>query len=498
MDETASVRASWDWLQEIFKNWVSWVREHLLLTLLLSTAAFALGWAWNTYVMAVGLEGSSPGGQRTIATAQGETFNALFWLLLFGLVSGLVTYGWQRGWKQTLQDLAVLPRRLYEALDTDISSTAALLLWGAAVALVTASLITSAVSLALGLVLVTLAATPVGVIVNFAVIRLWRGLTGVAAPQKDAGAVALSGPFLVMVGEAFGLFVDWGVDSWLFSLVVGILAGGGSLLLARRGQGVLTGMFVLGMALPLLSLAHGGRAWADDGGWAECITDSGEFCQDAGFSGFLAWFGSDGASTVMAYASIGGAFSGIGTAIGVGVGAAAATVGAGPTASADRSGPSGSSAKLAKLAGPSVAGTAAGSASAAASEGAAWDRVATADSQSDRESVRAAGAGPEAASGVGAEAETGPGPDRAFDEPTEAVDGRVADAGPANVLPDPPERSRSAAAEGPGSEGLASTQAPDSSGPVPDQGASVADYQDVLPEPPDRDEDEDDEEPTAR
>jgi hypothetical protein len=489
MDETTSARASWDWLGEIFSGWLRWVREHLLITIVLSAAAFVFGWLWNVYVMAVRLDGSDPGGERTVATAQGRPFNAFFWVLLFSLLTGLVTYGWQRGWKQMGEDFRVLPRRFAKALSGDMEASTALLLWGVGVALVTSTVITSAVSLALGLVLVTLAATPLGVIVNFAVIRLWRGLTGVASPESGTDVTAFAGPFLMMVGEGFGLFVDWGANSWVFSLVVGILAGGGSLVLGRRGHaGVVAGMCLVGATI-LLGLAHSHPASADDGGWSECITDSGEACQ--GLGGLFAWFGSDGASTVMSYALLGGIFSGVGTAVGFGIGAAAAVGVASSAASAA------SSAAEAASGPPDLHG------------GAESDRSMGADSDSERTS----------SAGVDQQEDSPPDPPDPPEPPErpaiaggdtlESSEGptavEVAAAEVSDVLPEPPERdAKHVQAETPDEHVPTDADATDGSAePQPlstaadptliSQGQPGADISDVLPEPPDRKDERSDE-----
>ena len=422
------------------------MREHLLVTIVLSAGAFVVGWLWNTYLIAVHLDGADPSDRTSIATGEGRTYNALYWLLLFSLLTGLATYAWQRGWKQMVQDLGVLPRRFAQALKDDAESSIALLLWGVGVALVTATVISSAVSLVLGLVLVTLAATPFGVIVNFALIRLWRGLTGVASPETGADVTTFAGPFLMMVGEGFGLFVDWGVNSWLFSLVVGVLACGGSLLLGRRGQqGVVAGMYLLGVTVAL-SLAHGRRAWADDGGWNECFTDSGEPCRDAGLGGLLAWFGSGGASEVMRDATTGGIASGIGTAIGFGVGAAAA-VGVASSAASAASG----------------VATAAGSGSPDLHGGAEWDRSMAGGTED--------AATPAGVSGAEVKPESS---EAAADEDQAEAPGKQAPSGadPSDVLPEPPDRSTPA------------DPSPTSEGPP------GADINDVLPEPPDREDEE--------
>lgn len=93
--ETATSGA---WLRAVLGQWGGWTRRHLALTLLLSVGAFVFGWLWNTYIMAVNLQGSAvEPGQQTIATAPGQSGNGLFWLIFFSLLAGLITYGWQRG-----------------------------------------------------------------------------------------------------------------------------------------------------------------------------------------------------------------------------------------------------------------------------------------------------------------------------------------------------------------------------------------------------------------
>lgn len=328
MSETWSLGASVGWCREVLRRWGQWTRGHLLATLGLSVAAFVVGWVWNTYLMAVDLEGSVVAlGQETTATADGHTGNGLFWLLLFSLVGGLITYAWSRGVRNFLGDLAVLPRRFGEAVATGSGAALAMLLWGASVSLILSTLISSAVSLALGLVLLALAATPVGVILNFVLVRLWRGLAGVLAPDARARLAVTVSPFMVMLGEALGLFFDWIVGGWLIGLLVGVGCAVVSLLLARTGRpprtAVLLGLVGAAVAWQVLRVRW---AYADDGGWSECVTGDGLPCADAGLGGIFAWLTSPGAGHLMARGAIGGLFATIGAAIGVGVGGAAAGV----------------------------------------------------------------------------------------------------------------------------------------------------------------------------
>jgi hypothetical protein len=314
------------WLRGVLGQWGGWTRRHLGLTLLLSVGAFVFGWLWNTYIMAVDLQGSvvEP-GQQTIATAPGQTGNGLFWLILFSLLAGLITYGWQRGWRTLLADLGAIPRTFAAALSDSSGGAIALLLWGASVSLIISTLISSAVSLALGLVLLVLAATPLGVILNFALIRIWKGLCGIVAPQARHGSVVALAPFMTMVGEALGLLLDWLLNSWIIGLVLGLACALVSVLLSRNAWRPSTAatLLIVGMSAAIAVLRARG-AWADDGGWQECVTSAGEPCSDAGIGGIFAWFGSEGSGPVMAHATVGGASAGVGAAVGAGLGGAAA------------------------------------------------------------------------------------------------------------------------------------------------------------------------------
>ena len=314
------------WLRGILGQWGGWTRQHLGLTLLLSAGAFVFGWFWNTYIMAVDLAGFAvEPGQPTIATAPGQTGNALFWLIFFSLLAGLITYGWQRGWRRMAGDLAAIPRSLAAAVSDRPGAAVAVLLWGASVTLIISTLISSAVSLAVGLVLLALSATPLGVILNFALIRLWKGLCGLLSPEARHATVIPLAAFMTMIGEATGLLLDWLLNSWIIGLVLGVVCAAVSVLLSRtawRPSATAT-LLILGVSVTIAVLRARG-AWADDGGWQECMTSSGEPCSEAGIGGVLAWFGSEGSGTIMANATVGGASSGVGAAIGAGLGGAAA------------------------------------------------------------------------------------------------------------------------------------------------------------------------------
>jgi hypothetical protein len=323
-----SFRDSLRWTREVLRQWRHWTRANWRITLLLSLLAFVVGWAWNTYAMAVGLEGSEvPEGQTTAATADGHSGNALFWLILFTTVSAVITYAWTRGWTAFRSDVAAFPRRFAEAMSTSRSGSFAMLLWGMAVALVIATLISSAVSIVLGLALLALASTPVGVILNFALIRVWRGLCGIVAPKGEPRMHEAVKPFMVMLGEATGLLLDAVIGGWVIKLVVALGAAAVSVALARGAvRPSAAAILAVAGAVVVVQAMRVRGAYADDGGWSECITADGRPCSDLGLGGVLAWLRSDGAGHVLTRASIGGLFAALGVLLGLGLGSAAASL----------------------------------------------------------------------------------------------------------------------------------------------------------------------------
>ncbi|GAA0520618.1 hypothetical protein Ade02nite_94480 [Paractinoplanes deccanensis] len=324
MAETMSFQESVRWTRDVLAQWGSWTRAHWRLTLLLSVVAFVTGWAWNTYAMAVGLEGSKAEGSPTTATADGHTLNAVYWLILFTLISGVITYAWSRGWTAFRADMAILPRRFAEAMTTSRPGAFAMLLWGLSVALIIATLVESAAAIVLGLVLLALASSPIGVILTFALVRVWRGLCGILAGKANPRVDAMVNPFMVMVGEGAGLLLDGLIDSYVFKMLAAVFAALVSVTLARgsRAPGIVA-VLVLAGASQLIRMRG---AYADDGGWNECVTADGRPCAGLGLEGVLAWFGSPGAGHVLVRGSIGASASAVGALIGLGAGAAAAAL----------------------------------------------------------------------------------------------------------------------------------------------------------------------------
>jgi hypothetical protein len=468
MTEPMSYRSSLMWTGQVLRQWGSWTRSHWRTTLLLSAAAFVVGWVWNMYVMAV--DGGSTVDSDTASTAEGHTANILYWLLLFSLLAGLISYGWSRGWRNAGSDLLTLPRRFSEAIAHGPAPAFGMLFWGLGVSLIISTLISSAVSMVLGLLLLTLAATPVGVVLNFAVIRVWRGLCGIVAPTGEARLGGVVSPFMVMVGEAVGLLIAWMVSGWVFGLIAGMVCVVVSVLLVRAAPPPRMALLLLFMAGAVTAIQAWriGYAYADDGGWSECSC------------GIFDWFSSPGADVVIQRSTVGGVGAALGALLGAGVGAGAAGL-ASASAQANLAGQSGSGTSQRQDLSP------------AADVG--HDSAQTIDHDVADTAVDLSGSGQP---GTGdttiphqqAWPDISQQPDQAASAPADAahLESSIHYDAPSGGH-DVPSGGHDAPSGGPGQTDGSGGTPPGSAGPA--GGSSSLDIQDLLPEEPDREEDDD-------
>ena len=132
---------SWKWLR---KNWIR--------TLVFSLLSFVIVWGWNVWIMARKLEGSvAEPGSSTTATAEGHTWNGVYWLLCTTILFGLITYGREKGFKNLLREFFTPPFTFFDNLVRRPRSAIAMGCWGAALALLVGSVVSNAVSGLLGL-----------------------------------------------------------------------------------------------------------------------------------------------------------------------------------------------------------------------------------------------------------------------------------------------------------------------------------------------------------
>src|SRR3954464_16043760 len=103
---------------EVVRECVDWFKRNWWRTLIISAVSFIVAWAWNVYLMAYRLEGHrvDPGRGGTTATADGHSYNAIYWMLVTAVIFGLFTYGRERGFRNMIQELMRAPQRIYITL----------------------------------------------------------------------------------------------------------------------------------------------------------------------------------------------------------------------------------------------------------------------------------------------------------------------------------------------------------------------------------------------
>ena len=309
-------RESWRWLR---KNW--------LRTLIFSVLSFLIAWAWNVWIMARKLEGSvADPGSETTATAQGKTWNGIYWLLCTTILFGLITYGREKGFKNLLREFFTPPFTFFENLFKRPRSAIAMACWGAALALLIGSVISNAISGLLGLGFLLAAPTALAVVLNNVLIRAWIGAFSAAQPRLKSNASALANPYAMMLGEAIGAILAWRMDGAAVPIVLALILIVVSFVVVATGQGKalpnpIPLILIVGAGVVTWRVLRATPAHADDGGWLECATASGEPCSELGFfQGWWEWRKSAGADVVIRQARIGGSFSAFGAVIGCALG----------------------------------------------------------------------------------------------------------------------------------------------------------------------------------
>ena len=129
--------------------------------------------------------------------------------------------------------------------------------------------------------------------------------------------------------------MDWMVGAWLLGLVLGIACAVGSMLIVRGAPAArAAALLVVGGAVVAMQAVRVRMAYADDGGWSECVASDGSPC--TGIGGLFDWLSSPGANVVIAQGAVGGVAAAVGALLGVGLGAGMAGLAAavGQTAAA--------------------------------------------------------------------------------------------------------------------------------------------------------------------
>ena len=174
--------------------------------------------------MARKLEGSvAEPGSSTTATAQGHTWNGIYWLLCTTILFGLITYGREKGFKNLLREFFTPPFTFFDNLVRRPRSAIAMGCWGAALALLVGSVVSNAISGLLGLGFLLAAPTALAIVLNNVLIRGWTGVFSAMQPRLKHNAAALANPYAMMFGEAIGALIAWRASGAIVPVVLALI-----------------------------------------------------------------------------------------------------------------------------------------------------------------------------------------------------------------------------------------------------------------------------------
>ncbi|MFD0277291.1 toxin glutamine deamidase domain-containing protein [Kitasatospora sp. NPDC127111] len=257
---------------QIARQFPGWLRGNALTALLTAVVGGLFGYISNVWLIAVRYEGTDvPSGSP--ATSNGSFVQgALFWTLFSTLIFGIAGYWQAVGTSKLLADLRGMPRALAGLVRGDRAAYVHLL-WGAAVSMIAAVVLSPSVGAVLGFGLLAIIPGVLGSVLSSAMHQVWSALVGRVAPTRRQRVTGITGLTVGLLGSAAALLVAFFVSStgvkWLLAGVFAVLAVLLSRLRSSSGTAALI-LLVLGTAAALYQLMDAPPAAADDGGWTEC------------------------------------------------------------------------------------------------------------------------------------------------------------------------------------------------------------------------------------
>src|SRR5947207_1750038 len=204
---------------------VDWLKRNWLRALIVSAISFGVAWLWNMWLMAYRLQGHrvDSGRGSTTATADGHSYNLIYWLLVTTVVFSIISYGHERGYREMLQEVVGAPKRILRTLNDRPNITIGMFLWGMALSLIVAVVLTQAMSGILAIGLIAAAPSFVANILNNFFLRVWRIMLGNFAPQTRDDAQSATSPLVVMLGQGFGMVIAFLFGNGILKLVLAIV-----------------------------------------------------------------------------------------------------------------------------------------------------------------------------------------------------------------------------------------------------------------------------------
>ncbi|WP_317440820.1 toxin glutamine deamidase domain-containing protein [Streptomyces collinus] len=305
-------------LREVARQFPGWLRKHAAAALTSAVVGGVFGYVLNVWLIAVRYQGADKVPRNAPATSYGNFFQgALFWGLATTVLFGAFGYWHAVGTRQFLADLRGLPHALGGLLRGD-RAAGVHLLWGAAVALLLAQVVSPSAGAVLAIGLLAGAPGLIGSIISAFVLRIWSALIRQIAPTRHQRITGITGMTVGLLGSATALVVAAFVsDSKAKYVLAGVLAGA-AVLVTRIGRPSAPALvlLIIGTALLVHGLIDVVPAHANDGGTLECTGQ--------------AWLQCSGSGTVLRNSVVGGSAAAAGGILGSFIGDLAGTLGGGP------------------------------------------------------------------------------------------------------------------------------------------------------------------------
>ena len=319
-------------LGELARRLPDWLRHHLPATIVSIVVGGLVSYVSNVWLMFVRYGGWQKVPPGSPATGAGNLVGgALFWGLATSVVVGAVSYWRTVGTRRFFHEMRTLPATLAGLVRRDGQGARIHLLWGAAVSLLVAQIVSPSAGALMAVGLAAVTPGPLGNIVTSGISRLAFLVVGRVTPDRKIRPLGTLAVAVGVLGSAAALIVGYFVTSHGVKWLLAAAAAGGAIALSRAATGkpptagAAAGVILLAaLGAVAADLLHPLLASANDGGEAEC---------GIRFYQVGAWLSQcDGSHAVLSHAVGGGLAGAVGAPIGAFVGSVAGLMppGAGP------------------------------------------------------------------------------------------------------------------------------------------------------------------------
>ncbi|RXZ42045.1 hypothetical protein [Crenobacter cavernae] len=211
-----------------------WLRRNARAAFTSAVIGAALGYAINALLL-IFVYGGHQVASGVLAFGQGNALWGALGFALGGVVIGALAGYWRSvGTERFLQDLSDFPAALGLIFKRDGEAARVHLLWGAAVSLVAANLVSPWVGLFLAAGLMSSLPSILGRLVSALLLRLWSDLVRHTTPSQNRRPVGLSGMTVGVLGGALALCVGFVLPGVLPKLAFAGACAIAALILSRR------------------------------------------------------------------------------------------------------------------------------------------------------------------------------------------------------------------------------------------------------------------------